>query len=202
MSDEVRRGDGRRAGQRPDPPHPDQANLHEAALRYLARYGCSVAGLTRVLDRRVARWTRAVQPGPDAAEAARAAVRVVVARIAAAGAVDDAAFAEARARSLTRAGRSRRAIAAHLASRGIDPALARAALPDDPEHDLAAALTLARRRRAGPFRAAPEADPPLRRRELAALARGGFAEALARRALDMPRAEAEALLLRRRREAG
>ncbi len=120
---------------------------------------------------------------------------MVVDRLAAAGAVDDAAFAQGRARSLARAGRSRRAIAAHLAARGIDASLAGTVLPDDPRHELAAALTLARRRRIGPFRADEAADPVRHRRELAALARGGFSEMIARQALEMRHSEAEALLI-------
>ena len=179
---------------------PDAASLHEAALRHLARYACSVMGLTRVLDRRVGRWSRAAQPPADQVEAARAAVRAVVVRLQSAGALDDAAYAQGRARSLVRAGKSRRAIASHLAARGIAAALAGAVLPADPEHELAAAVTLARRRRIGPFRQAEAADPVRRRRELAALARGGFSEALARQALGMDRATAEALLLRLRQD--
>ncbi len=184
--------------QRPVPARPEETDLHEAALRHLARYACSVSGLIRVLDRRVDRWARAVRPEATELAAARDAVRRVAARLAASGAVDDAAFAEGRVRSLARAGRSRRAIAAHLAARGVETDLARASLPDDPDHDLAAALMLARRRRLGPFRAAQAVDPALRGRELAALARAGFAEALARRVLGMQRPEAEALLLRQR----
>ena len=95
-------------------------------------------------------------------------------------------------------GKSRAAVAAHLVARGVDPDLAAAVLPDDPEHELAAALTLARRRRIGPFRATAE-DPDTRRRELAALARAGFSQGLARRALGMDTTEAEALVHRMRR---
>jgi regulatory protein len=121
----------------------------------------------------------------------------VVARLVRAGAVDDAAFAAARARSLMRAGRSRRAVTAHLLARGVDHAISRDAAPDDPEAELAAALVLARRRRLGPFRQA-EADALARRREFAALARAGFAQDVASRALRMAPAEAEATLLRLR----
>ena len=134
----------------------------------------------------------------SAAAAAREAVRTVVARLAAAGAVDDAAFAASRARKLTRGGRSRRAVAAHLAAKGIDAATARAALPEDADTELAAALMLARRRRLGPFRIA-EADAATVRRELGVLARAGFAGRVAACALGMDAATAEALVLRLRR---
>jgi regulatory protein len=182
-------------------PAPTADVLHAAALAHLARYATTRAGLLRVLDRRIDRWARLAGGAGEAASGeaeARAAAREVVARLAAAGAVDDAVFAEQRARSLTRAGRSRLAVAAHLAAKGVDAEQARAALPADPDAELAAALATARRRRIGPFRAAA-ADPATARRELGALARAGFGQAIARRALAMEPAEAEALVIRLRR---
>ncbi|CAH2600645.1 Regulatory protein RecX [Rhodovastum atsumiense] len=183
----------------PASPPPDEAALHEAALAHLARYATTRTGLTRVLDRRVDRWARTA--APDVAEAARPAlretVRAVVARLAAAGVVDDAAFAEARARSLARSGRSRRAIAAHLAARGVGSDMTEAALPDAPDAELAAALACARRRRIGPFR--PEgtvADP---KREFGVLARAGFSHDIAARALASDPETAEALVAALRR---
>jgi regulatory protein len=178
---------------------PTEATLHEAALAHLARYGTTRAGLTRVLDRRVERWARAAGEA-DVAEqvaAAKRAVRNVVARLVEAGVLSDAAFAEARARTLLRAGRSRRAVAAHLAARGVAGETARAALPDDPQVELASALALTRRRRLGPFRAAP-VDAAAARRELGVLARAGFPRAVAERALAMDPDEAEAIVHRLR----
>ena len=184
---------------RPLAPPPDEAGLREAALAHLARYATTEARLRQVLGRRIERWARAAGADPAAAEiaAARAAVPRVVAALAAAGALSDADFAASRARSLHRAGRSRRAIAAHLAARGVPQETARAALPEDATGELAAALLLARRRRLGPFRAAPlpPDDPAAARREQGVLARAGFAEAVVRRALTCDPAEAEALIL-------
>jgi len=177
-------------------PPPTAVVLREAALAYLSRYAASRAALTRVLDRKCLRWARDAEP--EAAAAAlpglRQTVRDVVARLAGAGAVDDAAFAASRARSLTRAGRSRCAIAAHLAARGVTGEDARTALPDDPEAELAAALALARRRRLGPFRAADTVADP--RRELGVLARAGFPQDIATRALHTDLDTAEALVIR------
>ena len=180
---------------------PTAESLHEAALNYLARYAATEAALSRVLNRRIARWLgERLRDGDDEeaagaqAAAARAAVRGVVSRLASSGAVDDAAFAGARARSLSRAGRSQRAIAAHLAQRGVAQELAAGALPDDPENELAAALIHARRRRAGPF-GADESSPEAMRRALASFARAGFSQSVAAQALRMPRAEAETLIL-------
>lgn len=191
-------------GRVPGPP-PTVDDLHATALAHLARYAATEAGLRQVLLRRIARWERAArasgmepETARDAAATARDAVPAVVARLATAGAVDDAAFAAARARKLIRGGRSRRAVAAHLAARGIDAATAQAALPEDADTELAAALALARRRRLGPFRATA-ADAATRRRELGVLARAGFAGRVAACALGMDEASAEALVLRLRR---
>jgi regulatory protein len=182
-------------------PPPDETALHEAALRHLARYAATSAGLTRVLDRRIARWAEteaSADPSETQAAAAEARriARLVVARLVEAGALDDAGFAAARAGRLARAGRSRRAVAAHLAARGIDAATARAALSGD---ELASALVQARRRRIGPFRASGVTDVDTRRRELAMLARAGFPRAVAEQALAMPAEEAEAIVMGLRR---
>jgi len=184
-------------------PTPDEASLHHAALAHLARYAATEAGLARVLQRRVDRWARLADADADAVaaivERCRRMIADLVARLAASGAVSDAAFAAARARSLSRAGRSRRAIGAHLAGRGVPSDLTTASLPQDPEHELAAALLHARRRRMGPWRRAePEGKQALR--ELASFARAGFAQSVARQALGMEMAEAEALIIRFRAE--
>ncbi|HTN10024.1 MAG TPA: RecX family transcriptional regulator [Acetobacteraceae bacterium] len=183
---------------------PDEAALYDAAMAHVARYATTQAGLARVLNRRVDRWARAAGEASDdpeglaaAVAGARLAVRAVVARLVALGAVNDAAFAASRARSLGRAGRSRVAVAAHLAAHGVAKETAQAALPDDPAAELGAAVLLARRRRIGPFRRS-EADSEIRRRELGMLARAGFPQPVAEAALDMPPDEAEALVLRLR----
>ncbi len=180
---------------RPAGSAPTEARLHEAALAHLARFSATEAGLVRVLDRRIARWARAALDEGAEAETVEAATRVaqavsrvVAARLVSAGAINDTAFAEARARRLVRGGRSRRAIAAHLAQKGVDAATVQAALPED---ELLAALAFVRRRRMGAFRAEAEIDPDRRLREFAALARGGFSREIAGRALGMPREEAE-----------
>jgi regulatory protein len=186
-------------------PAPDTAALHDAALNYLARYAATEAGLRRVLERRIERWARMAAGTADTdviagqASIAREAIRGVVSRLVAAGAVNDAAFAENRARSLVRAGRSRRAAAAYLAAKGVDPETARAVLPFGDESELAAALVLARRRRIGPFRSGDAPDAAGHRRELAMLARAGFPQDLARRALAMTVDSAEVLVNRLRR---
>jgi regulatory protein len=182
----------------PESPPPDAGSLYQAALSYLARYAATEAGLRRVLERRIDAWARSVTDRDlvaDHVRAARQAARDVVARLAASGAVSDAAFAESRARSLVNAGRSRRAIAARLAAKGVDSDLAQAVLPEDADNELASAFVLARKRRIGPFRTKDDAD---RQREFGILARAGFPRAVAERALDADPVEAEEAIRRLR----
>ena len=91
---------------RKPPARPTESLLHGAALTHLARYGATASGLLRVLDRRVARWAASEAGDVEGAAAARAAARRVVAKLAESGAVNDADYAEARSRSLRRAGKS------------------------------------------------------------------------------------------------
>jgi regulatory protein len=181
----------------PDRPAPDEASLREAALNYVARYATTEAGLRLVLNRRIDRWAREATDRDTAQElaaAAKAVVAGVVARMVELGLLNDAAFAESRARGLALSGRSQRAIAARLMAKGIDPARARAALPEGEETELVSALILARKRRIGPFRTAE----PDRNRELGVLARAGFPRDVALRALEMePEAAEEAIRVAR-----
>jgi regulatory protein len=180
-------------------PPPDAASLHEAGVAYLARYSATRATLARALNRIIDRWLRetAAEGAPAVAAAAKRAVPEVVAKLVAAGAVDDAAFAQSRAKKLARTGHSRTAAAAHLAARGVPADLVKTALPPDEDGELAAAVTYLRRRRLGPFRAVP-AEGDARLKELGTMARAGFAGPMARRALALTREEAEALLLKGR----
>ncbi|MBV8914153.1 MAG: RecX family transcriptional regulator [Acetobacteraceae bacterium] len=177
---------------RPSVPAPDRAALHEAALQHLSRYAATEAGLVRVLERRIARWERGAGVPPGEAGASREAAREVARALAASGAVDDAVFAQARARRLLRSGRSRLAVSAHLAAKGVDAAVAERVLPER-ESELAAAMAFARRRRIGPFRTA-DADAERRQRELAALGRAGFPREIAEQVLRTDRDTAEALV--------
>jgi regulatory protein len=168
---------------------PDAASLHEAALNHMARYAATEASLARVLARRVERWGQS-QENAEPEEIARAMRRAkaeipgVLDRLKELGVLNDEAFAASRAKRLTREGKSHRATLAHLAAKGVKSP----SLPEDPERELAAACAYLRRRRAGPFGDAPE------QKILAAMARGGFAQSTARRAMALEREEAEALI--------
>jgi len=161
-------------------------SLENAALYYLERFASSAANLRRVLMRRVERSARA--HGTDRDEGA-AAIDAIVARFEASGLLNDRAYAEARAGTLHRRGASARKIRATLMQKGVgqdDIEAALGALRDeaaDPE--FAAAVTLARRRRLGPFRPAPDREAR-REKDLAALARAGFGYDIARQVIEAP----------------
>ena len=160
------------------------ALLEKAAFSYLARYAASAAHVARLLMARVERSARVHGTDP---RAGRRAVEALIRRLVERGLLDDAGYARARAASLFRRGESLHAIRRRLAAKGVggeDIALALAALSDEAaEPDLAAAVTLARRRRLGPFRPAAE-RAERRERDLAALGRRGFDFGTARRVVD------------------
>jgi regulatory protein len=174
---------------RKPPSQPTESRLHEAALFHLSRFAATEAGLTRVLKGRIDRWARASELDPEEiarlAAPLREAVPRIVAKLVAAGALNDTVFAAARTRRLAHGGKSRRAIAAHLAAKGIDAEQAQAAL-ETVEDEVAAALVFARRRRLPPF-----GDTP-REKALGALGRAGFSRDVAEAALRTARDEAEA----------
>ena len=164
------------------------AALEAAALHYLERYASSVENLRRVLMRRIERAARA---GAIERADGRARVADIVERLRQRRLVDDAAYADGRARSLSRQGRSRAMIARRLAAKGVEVSAIEAALEtlaEAGETDVQAALRFARRRRLGPFRAAKE-RAVRRDRDLAALGRAGFSYEVARRVVDAPTSE-------------
>lgn len=181
---------------------PDSSSLYQAALNYLARYAATEAGLRRVLMRRIDNWARQ-QPDAEAAEpglrTARAAVAPIIQRLSAAGALNDTAFAESRARGLVRGGQSSRAIQTKLIAKGVAPELARLVAETDTETALAAALVLARKRRIGPFRISDDADDATRTREMGVMARAGFSREISEQALATDRETAEARIFELRR---
>lgn len=172
-------------------PPPTETTLREAALNYLARYATTEAGLRRFLHKRIDTWARTVEEPGERAQGLKSCVPGIVARMVELGLVNDAVFAESRAKGLALGGRSRRAITARLVAKGIDPNQARAVLPEDEGGELISALILARKRRIGPFRLTAGADP---NRELGVLARAGFPREVAQRALSFDPEQAEDMI--------
>lgn len=161
--------------------------LQNAAAFYLERYASSAEGLRRVLRRRVRKAEMLDAPVMDNVEQA---IEAVVQKFVTAGLLDDKAFAQTKARSLHRRGASNRLTRQRLQAAGIDQDTVDSAmislddeLGSNPQsRELRAAAAFARRRRIGPYRAKDrEAN---RLRDLAALARAGFAYDLARKVID------------------
>ncbi|MCC5979846.1 MAG: RecX family transcriptional regulator [Salinarimonas sp.] len=197
---------GAKAGSRTKPRKPPrpatQAWLQRAALYYLERYSASSAQLQRVLARKVETRLRlrGEAGDPEIAGPARELVADVVEQAVSGGYVDDASYARARVAGLRRRGGSRRAIMAKLREKGLDPALIEEALAEDiattqtgsnaaiddaearAQREYEAAQAYARRRRLGAYRT--PLQPERRDRDIAAMARAGFALQLAIRVID------------------
>ncbi|WP_225205401.1 regulatory protein RecX [Novosphingobium huizhouense] len=175
--------DASRPERGPRPPRPlDAARLDELALAYVARFATSAGKLADYLRRKLRErgWE-----GEAAAD-----VPAVVARMVAAGYVDDAVFARAKGQGLLRRGYGARRIGQALGQAGIGEDLRADGLGSDRERRQAA-LTMARKRRFGPFgRGTGEAghtgrhDPATREKQVAAMLRAGHPLASARAMVD------------------
>lgn len=176
------------------PPRPYTApRLEAAALYYLERYASSSDNLRRVLENKVRRGL-----GPQAEEEhiaqAREWIEAIVEKLTRLGYLNDKAYAENLAGREARRGRGTARIRQTLAVKGVGAELASATLAalkdEDAASDLRAAITYAARRKIGPFRTKPLADP-LRdgQKELAALARQGIPLAIAQKLLKAATAD-------------
>ena len=161
---------------RPRPPL-DEGKLNELALAYVARFATSRARLTAYLTRKIRErgWAGTGQPPIEA----------LVAKAAALGFVDDAAFALSRARSLTARGYGERRVHQALHAAGIEEGDGEAARELARDDAVEAALLFARRRRFGPF-AAERPDPAGREKALAAMVRAGHGFRLAKAIVGLP----------------
>jgi len=165
----------RKAGERPTPPL-TAARLERAGLDYLARFSASADRVKRVLVRRVRRAALIAEENqPIDTDALLIAIDALIARWIASGVINDSAYAEAKAASLHRRGLPKTRIALKLKEKGVGTPIVDAVLAQDPDlsDDLAAALSLARRRRLGPYRLA-EKRAEFYQKDLASLARAGF----------------------------
>lgn len=212
MDDEARQKKRKPRAPNADPgAAPTRASLHEAALSYLARGAASADSVAKTLQRRIGNWARrATRAGRDSEAvahdmaAARELIAVIVGRLGEVGLVNDTAFAETRAKRMSSAGRSRRAISAHLKQKGVDAATVREAVPNDGSTELAAAIAFARKRRLGPFArdteevASRDDKRAAERKALGTMARAGFDFSVCERVLRMDRDDADERLRDRR----
>lgn len=186
--DEKRRKHGPRA-----PRKIDLRYLENAALYYLQRYATSSQNLKNILSRKIMRGC--AHHGQEPQEFL-AALDQMIGRYQQSGLLNDIVYAEGRVQALRRQGLSRQTIRQKLTLKGlgaaeIDHALQQAdettlAAEDGENPELAAARTLARRKKIGPWRRMPLTDPKAAQKELAALARAGFSYEIARLALETP----------------
>ena len=157
------------------PPRPlDRDRLNELAIAYLARFATSAAKLEAYLRRKLRErgWQGEGEPP----------VAALVERCVAAGYIDDAAYARSKAGSLRRRGYGARRVDQSLSAAGIDADL-RDAVRGSVAEEQQAALALARKRRLGPFAAAP-ADRQAREKQLAVLLRAGHRLDIARQVIE------------------
>ncbi|MET0270726.1 MAG: RecX family transcriptional regulator [Sphingomonas sp.] len=153
----------------------DAAGLERLALAYVGRYATTRAKLSAYLQRKLGERGWGGEGRPP--------VEPLVARCATLGYVDDRQFATMRAASLGRRGYGARRVGEALRAAGItvEDAVEARAGADDSAWETAVAFV--RRRRIGPFAAAP-LDPDRRRKALAAMLRAGHGFEVSRRLID------------------
>lgn len=161
--------------------------LERAALFYLERYSSSAENLRRVLDRKVRRSIQ--EHGAPEASEATSWIAAAIAKLHRNGLVDDRSYAEGRVRRLYAEGKALGRIRHILAAKGvakpdIEAALERLKMEEEvPVSDLPAAISYARKRRLGPYRADPAERAVMRQKDMGALARRGFSQAVTMKVL-------------------
>jgi regulatory protein len=182
---------GAQAAPQPGPSHKraprrvTAADLKGLALDYLDRFSATRQRLRQVMLRKIRFSARA--HGDDPAPII-AALDEAIQWLEGRGFLSDRAYAESKARALVARGTSRQRILANLASKGVSGDTAREALDqvalEYEEPELEAAQRYARRRRIGPYRADAKARAASRNKDLASMARAGFAGRVARQVID------------------
>lgn len=166
---------GSREKRRKKAPKPlDSVRLEELALNYIARFSTTASKLERYLVRKIReRGWEDGKPPP---------VSALVERCVASGYVDDEAYGRMKAGGLLRRGYGERRVRQALGEAGVSEEMRERLAPSDAQAR-GAALALARRRRFGPFAAAP-LDKALREKQLAAMLRAGHPLDSARQIVD------------------
>lgn len=166
---------------RPRQPKPlDSRAFDDLALAYVARFATSAARLEGYLARKLRERGWEGEGQPD--------VGGTVARLVELGYVDDEAYARARSGGLLRRGYGQRRIGQALYAAGIDEEVRDAVRPDHGQAR-AAALSMARKRRFGPFGSC-ENDRAAREKQIAAMLRAGHPLDSARQLVDAASVEA------------
>lgn len=198
----------KKKNKKPRPPKKITENyLHNSGLYYLQRFASSSANLKDVMMRKV--WKSCNYHKDQDKDECEALVDKTVAKFQELQLLDDAAYTRGVVTSLRRRGLSKRAILTKMKAKGISNEDTLYALekyetenlrnPDEAE--LIAALTLARKKRLGPFARQDrlqnldeEALKKETEKTMEKLARSGFTYNTVRRVFDMDLGEADAFL--------
>lgn len=159
---------------KPPPPLTD-AKLRDLALHYVGRFATTRAKLAAYLSRKIRErgWDDA-QP-PD--------LQALAEQFAELGYIDDASFAAMKGAALTRRGFGTRRVGEALRAAGVEEEDSAPALDDAAAERWASADAFARRKRLGPYAAAP-VERDKRDKHIAAFLRAGHNYAMARRWID------------------
>ncbi len=147
-------------------------------MHYVGKYATSRAKLIGYLSRKVRErgWEGPFEPPLDE----------LAERFCELGYVDDAAYALAKSRSLSRRGYGKRRLEQKLRMSGIGEEDASAAREHSEREAVDSAVRYAERRRIGPFGTTATADPNRREKALAAMIRAGHSFELARIIVEWP----------------
>lgn len=160
----------------------DAARMEEMALAYVARFATSAGKLADYLKRKLRERGWEAEGEADIAG--------LIERFVAAGYINDAGYAAAKAQGLMRRGYGARRVEQALGAAGIAEDVREAVRGSDTERRRAA-LVMARKRRFGPFgRDGGAGDPAAREKQVAALLRAGHPLEHARRLVNAASIEA------------
>lgn len=174
------------AKQKRPPKKISETYLHNAGLYYLQRFAASSGQFRKVMMRKVKK-SCLHHPDQDY-EICQSLVEALVDKFEKAGLLNDESYTAGTVHSLRQKGKSKKSIQSKLLIKGVNPDLIDTKLADyddtygmeAPETELKAALTLARKRKIGPYRTTKDYNPE---KELATLARAGFSYEIARKVL-------------------
>ncbi|MEQ1510431.1 MAG: regulatory protein RecX [Sphingopyxis sp.] len=158
---------------KPRSPKPlSQTQLSDLALFYVSRFATTRAKLMRYLDRKLFERGWAGDAAPD--------VESIAERLVSLNYIDDAVFAETKARGLARRGYGNRRVEQSLRADGVSETDRASAIDQSGPSKIEAALRYAERRRWGPYASEQQNDPAARQKMLAAFMRAGHDFEMAR----------------------
>lgn len=158
--------------------HITEAELRNAALRYLSQRETSSENLKSVLKRRVYRRSLKVEFNPSDFDAV---IDKIVDSLVDLKLIDDDRYAGMLISSMRRSGKSQKQIKSKLSSKGISRESQNTALGNDENSDESSIIRFCQKKKIGPYRNASK-EPNIKK-ELGILARAGFSYDLASKIL-------------------